>query len=297
MSTELNKVGKPKRGVSLYSYAAEFGVTMDLEDMFKEMNDMGARGLEILANAHIEGYPNPSNEWLEKWDKLIEKYDIVPAEYGHWVDSRLFEGRQLTTEESYNMLIQDFKLANRLGFKVLRTKLGVIDETLTPVENWTEFIAKALPMAEKYDVVMCPEIHPPTLLKSKMVDDYVEFIKKTGTKHFGLCMDFGVFQTELLPKDEWGPDDFIMPESEHSPVEDIIPLLPYIYCCHAKFIKVSDEFEEVTIPYEKILNTLVEHKWDGYMVSEYEGPNKGVLGTAPEQVRKHHIMMKKILGE
>jgi sugar phosphate isomerase/epimerase len=295
-----NQVGinrKPKRGVSLYSYAGEYGVTMCLEDMFAEMHDMGARGLEILANSHIEGYPNPSEEWLENWDRLIKKYDIVPVEYGHWVDSRLYQGRHLTPEESYEMLVRDFKLANRLGFTVLRTKLGVIDDELTPVENWREFIKLALPMAEKYNVRMCPEIHAPTLLKSKMVDDYVELIEETGTKHFGLNIDFGVFTTQTIPASEWGPNEFIMPESDHSPVEDIIPLLPYVYCCHAKFVKMSDDFEEMTIPYETIINTLIENNWDGYMVSEYEGPKKDVPGYAVEQVRKHHVMMKRILGE
>jgi sugar phosphate isomerase/epimerase len=297
MTNKVNINTKPKRGVSLYSYAGEYGVTMSLEDMFAEMQDIGAKGLEILANSHIEGYPNPSEEWLENWDRLIKKYDIVPVEYGHWVDSRLYQGRHLTPEESYEMLVRDFKLANRLGFTVLRTKLGVIDNDLTPVENWREIIKMALPMAEKYNVRMCPEIHAPTLLKSKMVDEYVELIEETGTKHFGLNIDFGVFTTQTIPASEWGPNEFIMPESDHSPVEDIIPLLPYVYCCHAKFVKMSDDFEEMTIPYEKIINALIERNWDGYMVSEYEGPKKDVPGYAVEQVRKHHVMMKRILGE
>lgn len=288
---------KPKRGVSLYSYSSEFGVSMSLEDMFAEMQDIGGYGLEILANSHIEGYPNPSSEWLDNWDRLIKKYNIVPVEYGHWVDSRLYEGRELSVEESVERLIRDFKLANRLGFRILRTKLGVIDEILSPVKNWKEIIEAALPYAEQYDVIMCPEIHAPTLLDSEIVKEYVELIKRTGTKHFGLNVDFGVFETQALPADHWGPNDFVMPPSEHSPVEDIIPVLPYVYCCHAKFVKVTDKLEEMTIPYEKIVNTLVEHNWNGYMLSEYEGPNKDVLGTAPYQVRLHHAMMKKILGE
>jgi hypothetical protein len=86
---------KPKRGVSLYSYAGEYGVTMTIEDMLADMYDMGAEGLEILANSHIEGYPNPSDEWLENWFKMLKKYNIVPVEYGHWVDSRLYPGREL----------------------------------------------------------------------------------------------------------------------------------------------------------------------------------------------------------
>ncbi|MCM8709977.1 sugar phosphate isomerase/epimerase [Clostridium sp. SYSU_GA19001] len=297
MDNNLKKTGKPKRGVSIYSYQGEYGVTMNLEDMLAEMQDMGARGLEILGNSHVEGYPNPSEEWLENWDKLIEKYDIIPVEYGHWVDSRLYKGRELTTKESYDMLVRDFKIANRLGFTILRTKLGVIDDNLTPVSNWREFIKMALPLAEEYNVRMCPEIHAPTVLKSKIVDDYIEFIEQTGTKYFGLNIDFSVFQTGSLLPGEIGPDGFVMPPCDHSPVEDIIPLLPYVYCCHAKFLKMSEDFKEMTIPYEEIVNTLIKNNWDGYLLSEYEGPKARITGGASEQLRRHHIMLKRLLGE
>jgi hypothetical protein len=79
------KAGKPKRGVSLYSYSGEYGVTMTLEDMFADISDMGADGLEILANGHIEGYPEPTDEWVENWFRMLAKYKIKPVEYGHWV--------------------------------------------------------------------------------------------------------------------------------------------------------------------------------------------------------------------
>lgn len=297
MGIEMHKQGKPKRGVSIYSYQGEYGVTMNLEDMFAEMKDMGARGLEILGNSHVEGYPNPSEEWLENWDRLIEKYDIVPVEYGHWVDSRLYKGRELTTKESFDMLVRDFKIANRLGFTILRTKLGVIDDNLTPVSNWREFIKMALPLAEQYNVRMCPEIHAPTILKSRMIDDYVEFIEQTGTKYFGLNIDFSVFQTGSLSPGEVGPDGFVMPPCQHSPVEDIVSLLPYVYCCHAKFLKMSEDFKEMTIPYEEIVNTLIKHNWNGYLLSEYEGPKARITGGASEQLRRQHVMLKRLLGE
>ena len=56
------KTRKPKRGVSLYSYSGEYGVTMTLEDMFADMRDLDVGGLEILTNAHIENYPGPTDE-------------------------------------------------------------------------------------------------------------------------------------------------------------------------------------------------------------------------------------------
>ncbi|MEJ2129798.1 MAG: TIM barrel protein [Woeseiaceae bacterium] len=282
-------VAKPKRGVSLYSYSGEYGMTMTMEDCFVDMYDMEATGLEILANGHIENYPEPTDEWVENWFAMLEQYEIVPVEYGHWVDSRRIPGHELTTQESYESLVRDLELANRLGFTVARTKLGVIDEILTPVANWREFIEMALPVAEEMNVRMCPEIHQPTELKSQAVDDYVDFIEKTGTKYFGLNIDFGVFQTEgrlQIPG---------MPNEPSAPA-DMVDLLPYTYACHAKFTHMTDELTEPTHPYEEILGILVEHGWDGYLLSEYEGP-KETLGHASDQLRRQHVMMKRLLGE
>ena len=285
-------VRKPKRGASLYSYSGEYGVTMTLEDMLSDMSDMGAEGLEILANGHIEGYPNPSDAWLDNWFRLLDKYKIKPVEYGHWVDSRMYPGRELTTQESYDVLLRDIKLANKLGFTVLRTKLGVIDHTLTPVHNWREFIEMALPAAEDHNVRMCPEIHNPTVLKSRMVQEYVEFIERKRTRHFGLNIDFGIFQTN--PYKMFEHDG---PPMEYSPVEDLAEFLPYTHACHAKFYNMTDDFVETTTPYDRILDLMVKHQWDGYLLSEYEGPNKDVPGYASGQLRRHHVMMKRHLGE
>ena len=73
----------------------------------------------------------------------------------------------------------------------------MITDELDPVKNWREIIRMALPLAEKLGIQMCPEIHTPTNLKSEMVANFVEFIKETGTKCFGLNIDFSVFRTEF----------------------------------------------------------------------------------------------------
>ncbi len=282
----------PKRGVSIYSYSADFGMIKNLEDCFEDMYDMGAHGLEILANTHIENYPHPTDAWVDEWYRLLNKYEIVPVEYGNWIDSHILGHRELTTQESYEMLARDIKIAAKLGFTVMRTKMPVIDDDLAPVSNWREFIKMALPLAEEYNIRMCPEIHAPSNLKSKMVDDYVEFIEKTGTKNFGLNIDFSVFRTEF------GPDEYKDPRYVANVPADLIPLLPYIYCCHAKFIHMSDDFQETTIPYEEIIQVLKDHQWDGYLLSEYEGADKYEPGYEVGQtLRKQHIMLKRIIGD
>ena len=50
---QYNRKG-PKRGVALYSYSAEFGFSKDLEECFADIQDMGADGIEILANTHLK---------------------------------------------------------------------------------------------------------------------------------------------------------------------------------------------------------------------------------------------------
>ena len=261
---QYNRKG-PKRGVALYSYSAEFGLEKTLEDCFEDVHDMGAHGIEILANTHIENYPYPTEEWVEQWFRLCDKYEVVPVEYGNWIDSHVLGERDLTTEESYEMLARDIRLAHRLGFSVMRTKMPVISDTLEPVKNWREIIKMALPLAEKLGIKMCPEIHTPTNLKSEMVNDFIAFIEETGTKNFGLNIDFSVFRTEFAEHEYRDPN--YVPNKP----EDLIPLLPYVYCCHAKFIHMNDAFEETTIPYKEIIEVLKNQNWDGYLLSEYEG--------------------------
>ncbi len=282
----------PKRGVALYSYSAEYSLTKNLEECFEDIHDMGAHGIEILANTHIENYPYPTDEWVDNWFRLLDKYELIPVEYGNWIDSHILGDRDLTTEESIAMLERDIRLAHRLGFTVMRTKMPVIDGLLNPVENWREIIKGALPLAEELNIKMCPEIHAPSNLKSDLVNNFVEFIKETGTKNFGLNIDFSVFRCNYKPGERH------VPGFEPNVPEDLIPLVPYIYCCHAKFIHMDDEFNETTMPYPEIIKVLQDNGYDGYLLSEYEGADKYDLGYEVGQtLRKHHILLKNLLGD
>ncbi len=288
----------PKRGVSVYCYSQDIDVTVTLEDCLAEISDMGSpgqkMGVEILANGHIDGYPNPTDAWVKNWYHMCEKYEIVPVEYGHWVDSKLYvEGPEglLNTKESAAMLIQDIRLANRLGFTCGRTKIGVIDQELFPVPNWREIVKAALPVAQKNNFRMLTEFHSPTLLKGRVIDEYMDFItKEKCTPWFGLNIDFSVFQNKPGPGGRGGaPGSFSKPE-------EIIPLLPYVHCCHAKFNDINNDCEDQTIPYPEIVKIMVDHQWDGYLLSEYEGADKATGGTW-SAVRRQHVLLKRLLGE
>ena len=86
--------------------------------------------------------------------------------------------------------------------------------------------------------------------------------------------------------------------SKVQPVVMVSVLLPYVYCCHAKFIHMNDDFEETTIPYPEIIKILQENNWDGYLLSEYEGADKYDDGyEVGLTLRKQHIMLKNLLGD
>ena len=296
--------GKPQRGVSVYSYAPLLGVSMTLEDCFKDIYDTGATCFELLTS-HIENYPNPSKEWVDHYWRLCDKYKLQPAELGHWAESNLRRGDRMSDEEILDELIRDFRLANLLGFTTLRTKITCINEFCDPEPGWEKYIEMALPYAEKYNVRMGSEVHRPTTLKREHVLEYLEFAKKMGTKYFGINVDFGTFQTKPRPalpgypeqvRPATGPMATILDFSYYSKPEDIIPVLPFCYTCHAKFNYINDDFEETTIPYEEVLGIMLDHGWDGFLVSEYEGPGRDNFEFLSDQLRRHHIMMSRILG-
>ncbi len=298
------KKGHPERGISFYSYENLLGRTMTLEDAFLEVYDTGATCFEFLTS-YIENYPNPSDAWIDKFRGLCAKYNLHPAELGHWAENHLHRGPGMTDDEVVEELKQDFRLAHLLGFTTLRTKITCVNELCDPEPGWQSYIEKALPYAEKYNVRMQNEVHLPTTLHTPHIrEEYMDFIRRTGTEHFGFNIDFGTFQT----KPAKGMEHMRMSTFEDvTKPEEIVEFLPYCWSCHTKFTNVSEDFEETTIPYRDVIRLMVDNGWSGHLLSEYEGPyrfnaeqspeNFGrAMDGIPDQVRRHQIMMRNILG-
>jgi sugar phosphate isomerase/epimerase len=80
----------------------------------------------------------------------------------------------------------------------------------------------------------------------------------------------------------------------------MLEYLPYTAHIHGKFYEMLPDATEYSIPYEEIIPVLVEGGYDGYINSEYEG-NRWLQDAfevdSTEQIRLHHIMLKRLLGE
>ena len=330
--------GQLKRGVTLYSYQEEYYTrAMTLEDCLAEMAAIGAEGVELLPEQMVPGYPNPSDAWVDNWFRMLDQYNLKPACMDTFVDTTWGGHRNMSTEEAVEVLAMHIKLADRLGFRAIRPTTGPVPDAAL------DMILKVLPHAEKHDVKVAVEIHAPTMLRSKFIDEYLELIAKTGTKHFGFTPDMGIFcrkipriliehflrrgakreivdqvnamvlarrsQDEIngeIGKRGGKETDFIYGfmanyyyQPENDP-KDIAIIAPYVYNIHGKFYEMTDDMVELNIPYDQVIPALLDAGCTGYINSEFEGQRLTMdkyETDSCEQVRRHHLMMARLLGE
>ncbi len=181
---------KITRGVSFYSYQEEiFTRAMTLEDCVAEVASMGAEGIQLISEAVIPNYPNPPESWVREWHALMARYGTRPTALDTYWDFNMGEHRTLSFAEAADVVAGQLRLCHRLGFPILRPTEG--KPTNFTVE---QLIEKVLPLAEKLDIRIAPELHAPYGLKGGRLDGYLDLIQRTGTKHFGITLDTSVFQ-------------------------------------------------------------------------------------------------------
>ena len=179
-------MSKIKRGVSLYSYQqAQFFKQLDLEGQIREVgtNLYGADGIELLDEQGLRKYPHPDPEFFDAWYSWMDKYHTTPVTMDVFGDVLQFRDHVQSYHENAERLMSDIRLAKKLGFKNVRTL------ATCPVE----VMILALPVAEECDIRLGKEIHAPIPLNGQYVNEIVDYVQKTGTKHLGIVPDWGIF--------------------------------------------------------------------------------------------------------
>lgn len=172
-----------KRSISMYSLQDEYvRGKMNLEDMFKELESLGA-DLEFITDQMMHNTPFPREETLKEWDRLISSYNVKPMCNDIFINTTLYKNRVLTDWEATDLLIHEIKLANRLGFPVVR----LVSETPA------EIIEDALPYAEKYNVVLALEIHAGMSFDNPKTKAFTDIMFRLNSKYLGIVVDTGIF--------------------------------------------------------------------------------------------------------
>lgn len=172
-----------KRAVSMYSLQDQYARgRMTLADIFEWLNDMGA-GLEFISDQMMKGTPEPSEETLEEWDALVERYKPTLVCNDVFINTCLYKNRTLTKKESLDLLIKEIKLAHRLGFPMIRLVSNTRADIIEP----------ALSYAEKYHVVMTLEIHAGMSFDEPLTQDFIRVMKELNSPYVGLTLDTSIF--------------------------------------------------------------------------------------------------------
>lgn len=331
-------MSKIKTCLSLYSLQNEYMTKrMTLEDIFRFMKDNSIEGVEFLPDQMMHGAPHPSEENLENWDRLCREYGVKPVIADVFLNTNLYKNRELTKKECVDLLIDEIRLAHRLGMKMIRLV------SMTPA-----FVLEPLlPYCEKYDIKMGLEIHAGLSFDKQKTKDYIAEMKRLNSPYAGLVIDTGIFCKKVPQvmenycramgtgeapiefvdrmfaegkdgRDVYGPDGRFIPELqkllksdadymfahfadgyENEPYNVLDDLMPYIFHVHFKLFEMTEN-GEYSIDYKGILQYLHDHNYDGYVSTEYEG-NRWTLTGRPmkekEQVIAHQRYIRDCLIE
>jgi sugar phosphate isomerase/epimerase len=323
-----------RRSVSFYSYQQTYYTgRKDLRQLLEITSRVvGSPGVELIPEQMPVGeYPVPDDAAVDQWKGWLDEYQLTPTCMDSFIDTMLYKDRYLTLKEQVGQMVRDLTLAKRLGFSVIRV--------LCPIRK--EVVEASLDAAAKLDVKMGLEIHAPMTLRSRWTTEYMEMVWKSGSKHAGLIVDFGIFQLRPPKKALENAlragakpevlDRICALQESHRPVAEMMGEIArlgggdvergvamglarsiysepdwmrdyagYLFHCHGKFMEMDENCRETGIDYETPFRVLKEIGFDGWVSSEYEGQRLYTGAEEPdeiEQVRRHHVMMRQLIGE
>lgn len=322
-----------KRSVSFYSYQqAYYTGQKSLEQLIAATAEVvGSPGIELIAEQMPVGsFPNPSDAAVAQWKDWMTKYRLTPTCMDSFIDTMLYKDRILTRKEQVEQMERDLKLAARLGFPVIRVlcpiRKEIVEASLSIAEHYgvkmglevhAPMTLRSRWVVEYMDMVaksgsryagLIPDfgifaMRPPrrTLqgaLKAGANPKILDRIVELCEAHAGVqallaeVRRAGGGEVETRVAQSFARNVFSEPDW-------LRDYAPHILHCHGKFYDMDEACVETGIDYANPIRVLKEIGFDGWISSEFEGQR---LYTGDEevdeidQVRRHHVMMKKLIG-
>lgn len=311
---------KLTRGVTFYSYKTVYYTRqMSLEELISEASSIGAYAIEMLPDDYPE-YPNVSADFVKQWHGWMEKYRTVPDSYCQHQDTFPVE-----------KLLWDIDQAKRLGFRCIRLMLStspdIVEKALPAAEK-----AKVELLYEVHGPTRIdgPEVQRLVQLMEKMKSQYLGinpdfslWEKKPVAVRRDVQIRCGALNAKIAKYIDQACADGVSRQTAEAEVprmgggerekrylgsryegyqdpKKLLPLRPYVRRFHGKFYEMTEDYKETSIPYEELIPFLLQNGFQGVIASEYEGQSS-IMDAFPvdevEQVRRHHVMLRRLLGE
>lgn len=310
-------------GVSLHSFAHDYcAAKWSLEDMMELATHLGG-GIEIVGPSHQRGFPHVSPDFERRFRSNVERFDLTPVCYGSYADPFVRPDRSLTDDELYAYTVPQLESAARLGFGLVRLQFyaaSVAERLLPHTERLGLRMGYELhaPLTFESDqaqrlIAQIERLGSPRL---GLIPDCGIFTRSVPKQHVDAAHVRGVapaiidealalWRGKMLLGDALpmlksvGLADRDLDVIEvfwgHAGQSDpalLVTHARHVIHVHGKYFSLRDG-DEPDVRYADIVRALVEAGYDGWLMSEYEGP-EGVDTFAI--VQAHQAMIKKMMG-
>ena len=262
-----------KRGISLYSFSGDIQTgAMTVEDAIRYSAELGADGIEIVAEQHLPGWPNVSADRLLSIRRLCSELGLEIFCFSIYLNSLNRSDRPATDDEYVEMMRRGIAACMVLGTKIIRPAYF----PKSP-EHLASLVERCIPMLKDAGVVWAVELHapfPPAF--------YTQTLEAVDSPWFRLIPDFSCWQKAGA--------------AGHFQANDpstLIPLLKWTVHIHAKGHTFDENGKEPNTPYKELIAILKEHGYEGSIVAESEGwifnyhPTKEVTKTHFELLKRY----------
>ncbi|MFM2289804.1 MAG: hypothetical protein RL684_2947 [Pseudomonadota bacterium] len=178
-------------GSTLFSFTNEYlRREYDLGQVIARVAELKlGPGLEMIGFSHVRGFPLVSDEFAARFRDWMARYGLTPTCLSINADVAIRRGTLMSDEQAAAYFEPQLHAAAKLGFPVVRTQLGAAPRVLEIL----------LPLAERLQVRMGPELHAPWALESPTVLAYREMYERLKSPLLGFIPDFGSAARALPP--------------------------------------------------------------------------------------------------
>ena len=319
-----------RRGVALYSYQEELFVgQMNLEDCLRECSDIGAHSIEVLAEMVVPDFPNPGEAWIEKWHEWMARYRLNPVCYTQFIDTLRTKSHNLTVTEGVQTMLRDIRLAKQLGIRKIRALIGtpvdILEATVPHLEKegvWMgvelhapiaiggRLVERLLKIADKTDSLgFVPDLgifqsKPNPYARDRAIRD--GRLGADAAAHietsWAARLDKAKVSAEIAKMaSNAGAQAYLDQIYEITPQNprDLEPIMAKCRHIHGKTWGLTEDCVDPVIDLTNVIPALVEGGFDGVIATEYEG-QRLVQDVSPfsevEMIRRHHVMLRRMLG-
>jgi sugar phosphate isomerase/epimerase len=175
-------------GTTLFSFTPDWRAGEDATSILARVAGAGCGpALEVIGHQAWRGFPAVSADDERAFRDAVERLELAPVSLGVYPHPFRRPGPPSSIDEQADDLRTQLVAAQRLGFPIVRTHLGM-DPAL---------LRRVAAEAEELEVVLTFEVQGVATPDAPAVVDVLDLQAATGSPYLGLTMDFSVTSRSL----------------------------------------------------------------------------------------------------